>query len=313
MIPEAFARTTVDREGAAGQAWLDELPTIVEDLLDRWSLQRDGDVLHGQVGVVVPVAGDAVLKVSFPHPGNVYEPDAFEVWAGRGAVRLYERDDDRYAMLLERAHASTMAQHAAQHTAVHSEGVAAIAGDLLRQLTIPAPDGLPRMSEKAACWAEDLGKDAAELDHPLPDSVVAGAMAVVDELCREQPETMVHGDFHPNNILRADREPWLAVDPKGYVGDPAFDAAIFLRTRAYHLLLGDGLAVDDLLRYLRTELEQFAEASGIEADRIRRWTQLIAVQASFWGRRNGFGRARGGSELARVISLIDQVAIAWGE
>ncbi|HEY3558259.1 MAG TPA: aminoglycoside phosphotransferase family protein [Kribbella sp.] len=311
MIPEAFARTTVDREGAAGQAWLDELPAIVEGLLDRWSLERNGDVLHGQVGVVVPVAGDAVpdavLKVSFPHPGNVYEPDAFEAWGGRGAVRLYERDDDRYAMLLERAHPSTMAQHTGEQT----DGVAAIAGNLLRQLTIPAPDGLPRMSDKAASWAEDLRKDAAELDHPLPDSVVAGAVAVVDDLCREQPETMVHGDFHPNNILRADREPWLVVDPKGYVGDPAFDAAIFLRTRAYHLLLGDGLSVGDLVRHLGVELEQFAEASGIDADRIRRWTQLIAVQASFWGRRNGFSRARAGSELDKVVRLIDQVAIAW--
>lgn len=302
-IPETFAEWTVGREGAAGRAWLDELPGIVEDLLGQWGLQRDGDVLHGQVGVVVPVVGDAVLKVSFPHPGNVHEPDAFAAWGGRGAVKLYERDDARYAMLLERAHPSTLVEH--------TDGVATIAGNLLRQLTIPAPDGLPRMSDNADTWAEELRKDAAELDHPLPDTVVQQAMAVVEELCRTQPETVVHGDFHPRNILRADREPWLAVDPKGYVGDPAFDAGIFLRTRAYHLLLGDGLAVDDLLRYLQTELEQFAEASGVDADRIRRWTQLIAVQASFWGRRNGFGRARGGSELDRVITLIDQVAIAW--
>lgn len=304
-VPEVFAKWTVDREGATGQAWLDELPGIVEDLLGEWDLQRDGDVLHGQVGVVVPVAGDAVLKVSFPHPGNVHEPDAFAAWNGRGAVKLYERDDARYAMLLERAHTTTLVEH--------TDGVAAIAGNLLRQLTIPAPDGLPRMSDKADAWAEELHKDAAELDHPFPDSVVQQAMAVVEELCRTQPETVVHGDFHPRNILRADREPWLAVDPKGYVGDPAFDAGIFLRTRAYHLLLGDGLAVDDLLRYLQTELAEFAEASGVDADRIRRWTQLIAVQASFWGRRNGFGRARGGSELDRVITLIDQVAIAWAD
>ena len=36
MIPEAFAKVTVEREGAIGQAWLDELFGIVEDLLDRW-------------------------------------------------------------------------------------------------------------------------------------------------------------------------------------------------------------------------------------------------------------------------------------
>ncbi|TCC34294.1 kinase [Kribbella speibonae] len=300
LIPEAFARSTVAREGDAGEAWLAELPGIVEDLLGHWDLERDGDVLHGQVGVVVPVRGDAVLKVSFPHPGNVHEPDAFEAWDGRGAVKLYERDDARYAMLLERAHPSTLVEHTGD--------LAAIAGDLLGQLTIPAPDGLPRMSEKADTWAEDLHKDAAELDHPLPDVVVREAMAAVDELCRDQPETLVHGDFHSSNILRAEREPWLAVDPKGYVGDPAFDAAIFLRTRAYHLYLA---GAGDLPRTLRTELDQFAEASGVDAVRIRRWCQLIVVQSAFWGRRHGFGRARTGAQLDRVIAVIDELAVSW--
>jgi streptomycin 6-kinase len=316
LIPEAFAKATVDREGAAGAAWLAELPGIIEDLLSTWGCTIDGDVAHGQVGVVVPVR-DAVLKVSFPHPGNVHEPDAFAAWDGRGAVRLYERDDARYAMLLERVHSSTLWEH--------TDDFAAIAGDLLRQLTIPAPDGLPRMAEKADAWAEELRKDAAELDHPLPDSVVEQALAVVDELCREQPETLIHGDFHSRNILRADREPWLAVDPKGYVGDPAFDAAIFLRTRAYHLLVAAdprlanelGLAKDldvarDLLRHLRAEQAQFAAASGLYEERIRRWTLLIAVQSSFWGRRHGFGRARGGSRLDQAIALIDEVAVSWG-
>jgi streptomycin 6-kinase len=302
VIPAEFARATVEREGAAGQAWLDELPGIVEDLLDRWSLRRDGDVLHGQVGVVVPVVGNAVLKVSFPHPGNDFEPHAFETWGGRGAVKLYERDDARYAMLLERVHPSTLVEQG-------QDGVA-IAGELHRLLTVPAPPGLPRLSEQADSWAADLRKDAAELDHPLPDSVVHAALAVVDELGRQQPETMVHGDFHPRNILRADREPWLAVDPKGYVGDPAYDAAIFLRTRAYLLFFADGLAAADLVRRLQTELEQFAEASGVDAERIRHWTRLIAVQASFWGRRHGFGRARSGNHLDQAVALIDEVAVS---
>ncbi|WP_431047889.1 hypothetical protein ACQUSR_28125 [Streptomyces sp. P1-3] len=51
--------------------------------------------------------------MSFPHPGNVREPDAFAAWGGRGAVLLYERDDERFAMLLERVHTSTLASIAA--------------------------------------------------------------------------------------------------------------------------------------------------------------------------------------------------------
>jgi streptomycin 6-kinase len=300
LIPAAFAESTVAREGEAGATWLAELPGIIEDLLARWDCTVDGEIAYGQVGVVVPVR-DAALKVSFPHPGNDHEPDAFEAWGGRGAVKLYERDDARYAMLLERAHPSTLLDH--------DQDVVTIAGVLHRRLTIPAPDGLPRLSEQADEWAEALRKDAAELDHPLPTAVVDAALAVVDDLGRTQPEILIHGDFHPRNILRADREPWLAVDPKGHVGDPAYDAAIFLRTRAYHLFVG-GLFADDLLRQMRAEAGQFAEASGIDPERINRWLQLIAVQSSFGGRRHGFGRARSGSQLDGIIRLIDELAVA---
>ncbi|GAA1557720.1 aminoglycoside phosphotransferase family protein [Kribbella hippodromi] len=310
MIPAAFAKATVDREGAAGTAWLAALPSIVDDLLTRWKCERAGEVMHGEVGVVVPVRG-AVLKVSFPHPGNVHEPDAFAAWDGRGAVHLYERDDTHYAMLLERTHPTTLANHRPASLAVDAGEMATIAGSLLRQLMIPAPDGLPRMSDQAPAWAESLRTDAAELDHALPATVVDEALAVVDELCRKQPQTLLHGDFHPRNILRADREPWLAVDPKGYVGDPAYDAAIFLRTRAYYLHVGDGLTGNDLLQRLHTELDHFAEAAGLDADRIRRWTQLIAVQSAFGVRRQGsHHRAHDNAQLARLLDLIDHLAVA---
>ncbi|WP_256340362.1 aminoglycoside phosphotransferase family protein [Streptomyces sp. 2231.1] len=45
--------------------------------------------------------------MSFPQPGNVHEPDAFVAWGGCGAVLLHERDDERFAMLLERVQSST--------------------------------------------------------------------------------------------------------------------------------------------------------------------------------------------------------------
>jgi streptomycin 6-kinase len=297
MIPAAFAKATIDREGAVGEAWLAELPGIIDELLSQWECEPDGEAAHGQVGVVVPVR-DAVLKVSFPHPGNVHEPDAFEAWGGAGAVKLYERDDARYAMLLERAHSTTLLEH--------DEDVVVIAGELHRRLRIPAPDGLPRMSEQADAWAEELRKDAAELDHPLPQYVVDSALAVVDELGRDQPEILIHGDFHPRNILSADREPWLVVDPKGYVGDPAYDATTFLRTRAAHQL-----GADDLINVLNRELELFAETAELDPERIRRWAHLNMVQSAFWGRRHGFGRARSGSQLDRFIALADELTLHW--
>ncbi|PKV89527.1 aminoglycoside phosphotransferase family protein [Streptomyces sp. TLI_146] len=301
VIPEVFARTTVEREGEPGAVWLAELPALVDGLLDRWGCVPNGEVMHGGVGVIVPVRrpaeGPAVLKVSFPHPGNVHEPDAFATWGGRGAALLYERDDDRFAMLLERARTSTLEE------VQDNDEVVTVAGRLNRRLAVPAPPGLPRLREQADAWEEQLRKDAAELTHALSPHVVEAAVATVRELGRAQPDTLVHGDLHARNILRADREPWLAVDPKGYAGDPAYDGGTLLKTRAWALL-----AADDLRKAVHRTLDVFAEAAELDRERTRRWAQLHAVQTAFWGRRHGFRIARGGPWLDRITEFADHLA-----
>ncbi|MGW6945319.1 aminoglycoside phosphotransferase family protein [Streptomyces xanthophaeus] len=300
-IPEAFAHSTVEREGAAGAAWLAELPGIVAELLGRFGCVPDGEVMHGGVGVVVPVrrgSGEAaVLKVSFPHPGNVHEPDAFEVWGGRGAVLLHERADDRFAMLLERVRPSALAE------VEDADEVPAVAGRLSRRLAVPAPPGLPRLQEQADGWEEGLRTDARELAHALPHHVVDAAVATVRELGRDQPDTVVHGDLHARNILRADREPWLAVDPKGYAGDPAYDGGTLLKSHGLKLL-----EADDLRRAVDRTLAVYAEAAELDRERARRWAQFHAVQAAFWGRRHGFRIARGGPRLERITAYADHLS-----
>ncbi|NUW30848.1 kinase [Nonomuraea sp. SMC257] len=300
-IPEAFARSTVEREGEPGAAWLAELPRTVDELLTRWTCEPDGEVMHGGVGVIVPVrrrtGGAAVLKVSFPHPGNVHEPDAFAAWGGRGAVLLHERDDERFAMLLERACTSTLAE------VDDGDEVVAIAGRISRRLAVPAPRGLPRLREQADAWEEELRKDAGELRHTLPRHVLDAAVATIRELGRVQPDILIHGDLHARNILRADREPWLAVDPKGYVGDPAYDGGTLLKSRALTLL-----EADDLRKVVHRTVDIFAEAAEVDRERARRWAQFHAVQAAFWGRRHGFRVARGGARLDWLTEFADRLA-----
>ncbi|MFE4944800.1 aminoglycoside phosphotransferase family protein [Streptomyces sp. NPDC056641] len=300
-VPDTFTQTTLEREGEPGAAWLAELPGIVDELLECWGCVPDGDVTHGGVGVIVPVRrrteGTAVLKVSFPHPGNVHEPDAFAVWGGRGAVLLHERDDENVAMLLERVRMSTLAE------VEDNDEVVTVAARISRRLAVPAPPGLPRLRERADAWEEQLRRDAQELAHTLSRHVVEAAAATVRELGGIQPDVLIHGDLHARNILRADREPWLAVDPKGYAGDPAYDGGTLLTSRALTLL-----AADDLGKAAHRTLDIFAEAAELDRERVRRWAQLHAVQAAFRGRRHGFRIARGGPRLDGLTEFADRLA-----
>src|SRR4051812_9131629 len=91
-IPEELRQVRQEREGPEGVAWLASLPNLVDELLQYWNCVPDGPAASGKVGIVVPAKsathGEVVLKVSFPHPANLYEPDAYETWQGHGAVAL---------------------------------------------------------------------------------------------------------------------------------------------------------------------------------------------------------------------------------
>ncbi|MFJ4787781.1 aminoglycoside phosphotransferase family protein [Streptomyces sp. NPDC088794] len=300
-VPETFARSTVEREGETGAVWLTELPGIVDELLRVWGCTQDGEVMHGGVGVIVPVRrpdrSPAVLKVSFPHPGNVHEPDAFEAWHGRGAVLLYARDDERFAMLLERVHTSTLAE------VEDGDEVVSVAGRINRRLAVPAPPDLPRLREQTDVWEQQLRTDAEEFGDALSRRTVDAAVATVREVGREQPDLLVHGDLHGRNILRAEREPWLAVDPKGCVGDPAYDSGALLKSRGLGIL-----EADDQGKAVHRILDVFAEAAEVDRERVRRWAQFHAVQAAFWARRHGFRVARGGPLLDLITAFADNLA-----
>ncbi|WP_067710540.1 aminoglycoside phosphotransferase family protein [Nocardia yamanashiensis] len=281
-IPEAFAHTKIAGEGEAGRAWIAALPDVVDELLQRWSCTPAGPVMHGQVGIVVPVRNPdlppAVIKVSFPHPGNVHEPDAYEAWQGRGATYLYARADEHFAMLLERATDRTLA------TIANHEEALVIQGGLSRRLAVEGPTGLPRLADQAKCWEREMRATATEFGDPIPSRILDAALATLRDLGPDQPATLVHGDLHDANVLASDREPWLAVDPKGQVGDPAQDALNVIRSPRFASVLLDAPNLRPAVLRL---LEIYCEAAGIEFDRARRWMQAGAVREALWGRAHG--------------------------
>ncbi|MET9216738.1 MULTISPECIES: aminoglycoside phosphotransferase family protein [unclassified Nocardia] len=276
-VPAAFAGKHVDGQG---RAWLAALPGMVEDLLDLWSCVPDGPTMHGEVGIVVPVRPralpPAVIKISYPRPDIRHEPDAFTVWNGRGAVHLHERDDDRCAMLLERAGA-TLA------TVTDPEKAIAIQGALTRRLAVEAPAGLPRLSDQARDWARSIRATTATLGDPLPGRVVDAALATLRDLGPDQPNLLVHGDLHDANVLASEREPWLAIDPKCVVGDPARDALDVIRSPRFDRELR---AANPKARILRL-LDIYCDAAELDPVRVRRWTQAGAVREALWGRVDG--------------------------
>jgi streptomycin 6-kinase len=222
-IPPEYAENLITSTGDAGRAWLAKLPDLLSSHLEQWSLAPDGPLRHGFMGIVAfvhqPDGTEAVLKITWLDDDTRWEPHTLAAWNGRGAVRLLARDDPNGALLLERLN-----PHDTAHE-LTGESAASVAGQICRRPAVPAPSTIPTVRDLAERWTTELPAAWERLGRPIAASSLTEAVTTCHELGPEQPDLLLHGDLTFDNILRADREPWLVIDPYGLAGEPAFDAA----------------------------------------------------------------------------------------
>jgi streptomycin 6-kinase len=259
-------------------AWLAGLPAIVADLADRWSL-RVGEPFQpgGQCSWTAPVTGPAdaalVLKVAFPFPSGEErdEPAGLRVWDGNGTVRLQEslKTQSVYALLLERCVPGTSLGHVLAEPEQDQVVVR-----LLHQLWDQPHAAYPfrPLAQMCAAWADKFEQEYAAA--PAGDRLDPGLARDGITLFRALPETadarvLLCTDLHGENILAAQRSPWLVIDPKPYVGDPAYDLL-------QHMLNCEDRLAADPARLA----DRMAGLAGIDAKRVRQWLFARSVQES---------------------------------
>jgi streptomycin 6-kinase len=253
------------RELPEGRAWLERLPRLVEECRERWSLELEQPFADAYTSLAVP-AGEFVLKIQFPDRESEHEADALSVWDGAGAVRLLAHDGDRRALLLERCRPGIPLTSAGP--AVGMEVLIA----LLPRLWRP-PDGPFRpLAEEAAWWSESLPANWERAGRPFERALLDQALEALEELPKTQGEqVLLHQDLHADNVLGAQREPWLAIDPKPLAGEREFSLAPIVRSFE---LGGRRQDVVDRLDRLTRELE-------LDRDRARRWAIAQTLAWSF--------------------------------
>jgi streptomycin 6-kinase len=264
------------RERPGGADWVDRLPDLAGECAEQWSL-RLGEPFEGShVSLVVPAGlpdgTHGVLKINFPEPESEHEADALEHWQGEGAVRLLAHDRDRRALVVERCEPGTPLWQVDD-----VDEAMRIAARVLRQIWRPPPAEQPfrPLAVEAARWEVELREAWEELGRPFGADLLGEAMAACRELGPDQGEpVLLHQDFHGGNVLRAEREPWLAIDPKPLVGEREFDAASLLRDRR-DLLVQPGAG-----RIVRRRLDLLASELGLDRERMRRWG---IAHALVWG------------------------------
>ena len=265
------------RQQPGGADWLGRLSRLASECAEEWTLRLGAPFEPATISLVVsatlPDGSDAVLKLAFPEPESAQEPDALAAWDGRGAVRLLACDQARSALLVERCVPGTQLWGEADE-----ERANVIAAGVLRRLWREPPADHPfrLLTDVAAGWEESIPAAWDRLGRPFERSLLDLALDGLRDLGSSQPEVVIlHQDFHGGNVLAAEREPWLAIDPKPLVGERAFDAASLLRDRRAELARDPQPGANVTRR-----LDLLSEALDVDRARMRGWG---IVHALAWG------------------------------
>ncbi|MEP6598177.1 MAG: aminoglycoside phosphotransferase family protein [Actinomycetota bacterium] len=241
--------------------WIATLPATIDVLRSLWRLDLGPVMLPGGAGSwVAPLVGrDLVLKVAFRHVEADGEVAMLRLLDGRGAVRLVDdwSDDSTVALLLERCRPG----HTLGET-VPEEGQDRIVCDLLARVWATQANSTFRVLERmCAYWAEQfedkIERGIGAMDRHLADDGLRVWRALASE---PSADALLCTDLHAGNILAAQREPWLLIDPKPHLGDPAYDVL-------QHMLNCDERLRADPVALCR----RMAALTELDADRVSGW------------------------------------------
>jgi streptomycin 6-kinase len=275
IIPEQLSANC--RHHGERQAWLDSLPTMLEVLTRRWSLRlglpfEHANVTCSWVAPVICTDGlSAVLKLGMPHMEGASEIQGLRFWNGNPTMQLLEADQDLGAMLLERCQPGDSLHSEPEHKQDR------VIATLLKRLWRRSPSSndlqsFRHLSEMLAFWRDET---LAQVHHWSDAGLVREGLQLWEALGRPlSTDVLLATDLHAGNVLRSEREPWLVIDPKPFIGDPPYDVVQHLHNCEARLQ-ADPIGM----------VKRLADLCEVDTERLQLWTfaRAAADPRPDWG------------------------------
>jgi streptomycin 6-kinase len=270
--------------------WLDSLPAMLEELTERWFLRVGAPFDHANVTcswVAPAVRADgmaAVLKLGMPHMEGADEIRGLRFWNGDPTVQLLEADDELGAMLLERCQPGYMLRSESEEK--WDQVIATLLKRLWRR---PEQDDLPRFRHLSVMLESWSHATLAQAEYWPDAGLVRHGLQLFQELSKPSPEDkLLATDLHAANVLRSEREPWLVIDPKPFIGDPAFDLVQHLHNCEARLH-ADPVGM----------VKRMADLAAVDEERATLWTfaRSAADPRPFWEQSHVDGHRKSAGSL----------------
>ena len=269
--------------GEAGAAWINGLTELIAEVAGRWSLTVEPHFKNLSYNYVAPVRrtdGEAaVLKLCVPDHDFLCEAEALSIFNGSACVRLLKLDREAGAALLERVEPGVEV-HVLEDDIAETGAVAAVMRELQRPYSGIFP--FPYATE----WINNALDPDAIPNLKAKNPWIERALSRLTEIASGPAENvLLHGDLHHDNVLSSRREPWLAIDPKGVIGDPAWEIAPFLFNRLERYPSVDWPSI------IRRRAGQMADELSLDRERVYAWSAVRAIQSAWWSLRDEPGNS----------------------
>lgn len=293
-LPDDFKQNITEIFAEEGRQWLAELPETIDKIARKWGLKMGKHFSDLSFNYVLPCVfadgTDAVLKIGFPKnkPSAAAEYKILKMFGGKKIVRPLGLDEEYCALFIERLLPGENLKIICQKDDRRSNETAI---EIMRKL-----------------WREPpQSGEVTTLDKWLESFVEAGTFEFESRIfargrdCyrklleKSKQKVLLHGDLHHENILSAQRAPYLAIDPKGLVGDIGYELSVFLNNpRTWIIEHGDAGNM------LRQRLLQFSEAFEIEPAVLYQWSSALPVLAAFWSLQDNSSDWENWLDLAKI-------------
>ncbi len=271
---QAIKHNILSIYGEKGRQWLEHLPNLVTQLVATYGLSNlkpIKNLSHNYVLSGFQNSQPIILKLGLDIDGFKREAAALMAFEGFGVVQVFS--ENAGLLLLECAVPGLSLKSYFPENEDEAITITATVLKRLHNAPIPSAHAFPHIKD----WLSAL-----ESPLKIPAQYLQKARQLGAHLLKTSAkEVLLHGDLHHDNILQNGDE-WVVIDPKGVIGEPAYEVAAFIRNPIPELLNHA-----DALNIIRIRVTRFAELLELSSQRIFDWCFVQAVLAWAWALEDG--------------------------
>jgi streptomycin 6-kinase len=270
-FPVEFTKNINDIYNARGAEWLNDLPVLIARLAAEWDfkfLQPIPHLTYSFVGLADRDGTQAILKIT-PPGSHIAREIKWLQSIEEGVPKIFNADTSQFAFLMEHLAPGTPLKTLVKNGS--DDQATKIICETIRHLQSR------QHTEKDFPHLSELIADLNILTERFDAAILNKVKTLFHELTADRlHDVILHGDLHHDNILLSGSE-WKAIDPHGYIGDPAAETGAMIRN-PYDCFP----ATTSIAKIIARRLQILADELPFDAQRINAWCLCLTVLSIAW-------------------------------